>query len=674
MKLSIMMFIIIIGFTVSANAQFSLEDAFPNLSFTDPVDLRHPGDGTDRLFAVEQSGRIKVFQNSSSVTTSKIFLDITDRVSSGGEMGLLGLAFHPDYADSGYFYVNYTAANPRRTIVSRFSVTSNPDSADKNSEMILFTFNQPFSNHNGGWVGFGPEDGYLYISTGDGGSGGDPQDNAQNIHKFLGKILRIDVDHRDAGMNYSIPPTNPFFDSTGTVVREIYAWGMRNPWRNSFDPATGWLWTADVGQNMWEEIDIIENGKNYGWRCYEGNHEFNTSNCNYPEYTFPIWEYSHGQGCSITGGYVYRGPNVPEIFGKYIYADYCTKTVWALTYNGVTPPSNETLLTAPGLVVGFGTDQNKELYVLTFSPDKIYKFVPTAPVIAPSGLTGEASITSGVPPQIIVDLWWNDNSDNETGFVIERKTSNSNFTIVGSTAANETTFTDQSVLDSTTYIYRVRAVSGADSSGYSNEFTVTTPLRTLAAPTDLVATATGPDEVALNWTDNSVQEVGYKIERKTGVNGNYSLLDSVAENVTTYSDQSVEANTLYYYRVFAYLDQFLFSDYSNEDSAQTPNPSGVDDSKIPESYNLEQNYPNPFNPSTKIKFSLPETSDVNIIIYNSLGKQIDTVLQGTYQAGFYEQTWTPKNLASGIYYLKMTASSSASNKNYSSTVKMIFLK
>ncbi len=269
----------------NVSAQFTLENAFPNLSFNDPLDLQNSADSTNRIFVVERAGRIKVFPNSSSVTSLKTYLDITDRVSGGGEMGLLGLAFHPDYENNGYFYVNYTVSNPRKTRISRFQVSAaNPDSADKNSEVILLTFNQPFSNHNGGWIGFGPDDGYLYIGTGDGGSGGDPQNNGQSIVTFLGKILRIDIDNQDPGLEYAIPTDNPFVDSTGSVVKEIYAWGMRNPWRNSFDPVTGWLWSADVGQNCYEEVSIIENGGNYGWRIMEAFHCFNPqqpSNCNY---------------------------------------------------------------------------------------------------------------------------------------------------------------------------------------------------------------------------------------------------------------------------------------------------------------------------------------------------------------------------------------------------------
>ncbi|MCU0364727.1 MAG: PQQ-dependent sugar dehydrogenase [Ignavibacteriaceae bacterium] len=359
----------------STNAQFTLQNAFPNLTFSSAVFLTHADDSTDRIFIVEQVGRIKVFPNNSNILSSKVFLDISDRVLSGGERGLLGLAFHPDFENNGYFYVNYTSSigGDDSTRISRFQVTSNPDSADKNSEFRILTFDQPYSNHNGGWIGFGPNDGYLYIAVGDGGSGGDPQNYAQKINTLLGKILCIDV---DGGTPYAIPPTNPFADSTNiNVKKEIYAWGLRNPWRCSFDPVTGWLFAGDVGQGDWEEIDLIEIGKNYGWRCYEGNHPYNTSGCNYPEYIYPIWEYSHSVGYSITGGYVYRGENVPELLGKYIFADYGTKKVWALTYDGITPPSNQLLLTAANNPTSFGVDQANELYVVGFN--NIFRFTPT---------------------------------------------------------------------------------------------------------------------------------------------------------------------------------------------------------------------------------------------------------------------------------------------------------
>lgn len=372
----IIVLILIIGGS-ETQAQFSFEVAFPNLTFSNPVDLQNAGDGTNRIFVVEQSGIIKVFENNPSQNSTRVFLDIRDRLTSGGETGLLGLAFHPDYENNGYFYVNYTAPNPLRTVISRFNVsTTNPDSADKNSELILLSYDQPYANHNGGQVAFGP-DGYLYISSGDGGSGGDPQNNAQNVKNLLGKILRIDVNNPSGGLNYSIPPDNPFVDSTGSVKKEIYAWGLRNPWRMSFDFVSGWLWTGDVGQGAREEINIIQNGKNYGWKCYEGNLEYNTSGClPSSNYVFPIWDYPRSEGISVTGGYVYRGLNVPELYGKYIYGDYGSKKIWALEYDGINAATNQLLLTASGNVISFGLDQNQELYMTSFD-GKIYRFTPT---------------------------------------------------------------------------------------------------------------------------------------------------------------------------------------------------------------------------------------------------------------------------------------------------------
>jgi glucose/arabinose dehydrogenase len=386
-------------FLTNLNAQFTFEDAFPNISLTDPVGLQNSSDGTNRIFVVERGGRIKVFPNSQNAQTTKTFLDITDRISAGGERGLLGLAFHPDYETNGYFYVNYTVPNPLRTRISRFSLSStNPDSANKNSELIILTFSQPAGNHNGGWIGFGPNDGYLYINTGDGGGAGDTQNNAQNITNLLGAVLRIDVDNQAMGLEYAIPPDNPFVDSTGNVKKEIYAWGLRNPWRSSFDPITSWLWCGDVGQNAWEEIDIIEKGKNYGWRCYEGNHPFNTSGCGpQSNYVFPIWEYAWSPGYSITGGYVYRGPNVPELTGKYIYADYGSDRIWALDYDGINPATNEFLLTATGSPTSFGVDEGNELYLVTFNPNKIYRFTPTVSGVDDLSINQEYNLKQNFP-------------------------------------------------------------------------------------------------------------------------------------------------------------------------------------------------------------------------------------------------------------------------------------
>ncbi|MEW6701436.1 MAG: PQQ-dependent sugar dehydrogenase [Bacteroidota bacterium] len=357
------------------HAQLEIQPAFPNLSFQQPVDIQNAGDGSNRLFVVEQRGVILVFQNNQNTSTKKIFLDLSDKVKSGGELGLLGLAFHPDYKNNGYFFVNYTTDKPLRSVVSRFKVTPNdPDKADRNSELILFKVNQPYSNHNGGQTSFGP-DGYLYISFGDGGSAGDPQNNAQNNTTLLGKILRIDVNKKESSRNYAIPPDNPFKGNRAGFREEIYAFGLRNVWRFSFDFQTKKLWAADVGQNLWEEINLIENGGNYGWRCYEGFHTYNTSRCDALNYIKPIWEYGHNEdgGYSITGGFVYRGKNVPELSGKYIYADFISGNIWALELKE-SNVKNIVLFKAAHSVSTFGIDENKELYFTNYSSGRIYKF------------------------------------------------------------------------------------------------------------------------------------------------------------------------------------------------------------------------------------------------------------------------------------------------------------
>ena len=465
----VILFLILINF--SGSAQFNFEVAFPNLTFSSALDLQNAGDGTNRLFVSERVGRIRVFPNDENVNTTKLFLDITDRVTSGGETGLLGLAFHPNYATNGYFYVNYTAPSPLRTVVSRFQVSStNPDSADKNSELILLTFNQPFSNHNGGCIAFGP-DGNLYIATGDGGSGGDPQNNAQNITNLLGKILRIDVDNPQAPLNYGIPNDNPFIDSTNVNVRkEIYAWGLRNPWRMSFDPVTGWLWAGDVGQGDWEEIDIIQNGKNYGWRCYEGTHPYNLTGCN-GTYELPVWEYSHSLGFSITGGYVYRGQNVPELYGKYIYGDYVSTRVWALEYDGINPTVNTQITQAPGSITSFGIDENNELYLVSFN-GKIYSFIPT--VVPVELISFNATIVNGG----VMLNWYTATETNNSGFSIERATDVTDFEelfFIGgygtTTERNVYTYLDESV-QSGIYHYRLKQIDFDGSFEYLNTVSV----------------------------------------------------------------------------------------------------------------------------------------------------------------------------------------------------------
>jgi len=362
--------------TSSISGKYQLDEAFPGLQFNLPLELTSPNDGTDRTFVVEQAGIIKVFPVKGNVTKTTIFLDITSKVTSGGEKGLLGLAFHPDYKNNGYFYVNYTKANPLTTVIARYKVSSaNPDIADPASEQILLTYAQPYENHNGGKVAFG-NDGFLYIAAGDGGSGGDPGNRAQNKKELLGKILRIDVNNPSSTLKYSIPSDNPFAKNNSGYREEIYAYGLRNPWRFSFHRKTGTLWAGDVGQNKVEEVDIIEKGGNYGWRIMEGNECYNSTNCDKTGLIEPIWSYQQGgeTGRSVTGGYVCEDENLQDLKGKYIYGDYVSGNIWALTYSGKTAIKNELVTTVAGGLSSFGEDSKNNLYVLAYSTGKVYKF------------------------------------------------------------------------------------------------------------------------------------------------------------------------------------------------------------------------------------------------------------------------------------------------------------
>jgi glucose/arabinose dehydrogenase len=364
---------------------YSADLAFPKLVFNQPVGIVPPGDGTNRLFVIEQAGVIRVFENSQTVAESTVFLDISTQVLFGGEQGLLGLAFHPNYKENGYFYVDYVADNPRRTVIARYTVSpNNPNQALSNSELVLLEVNQPFSNHKGGQIAFG-DDGYLYIGLGDGGSGGDPFGNAQNRSTLLGKILRINVDSLSQGQNYSIPADNPYFGNALGYKEEIYSYGFRNPWRFSFDSPTGRLWVGDVGQDQMEEIDIVGKGKNYGWNIMEGTLTYSSGSQVGLE--LPVWEYSHAEGIAVIGGYVYHGSTLTGLNSKYIYGDYGSGKVWALQYDGVAMPVN-TLLSDTNLnISSFGIDENKELYFCSLD-GKIYviraNVVPESPSPNPS--------------------------------------------------------------------------------------------------------------------------------------------------------------------------------------------------------------------------------------------------------------------------------------------------
>jgi len=379
--LSSLLFLLITGcskpvkeITESPDPAIVALDAFPSVKFTAPVDIQHPPDGSNRLFVAEQAGLIRVIKNTGSVETAMTFLDIKSKVLSGGERGLLGLAFHPNFKTNGYFYVNYTRGNPLTTVIARYRANLPlTDQADASSEVILLTFSQPFDNHNGGSLQFG-KDGYLYVATGDGGSGGDPSNNAQNRKSMLGKILRLDVNATTRG-NYGIPVDNPFVNNTEGINPEIYAYGLRNPWKISFDSTTDKLFAADVGQNSREEINLIIKGGNYGWRIKEGIDCYNpSSNCNTSGLIEPIYDYSQSTGDkSITGGYVYHGSTLLTLRGKYIYGDYVSGRVWSLEMNENKAGANSLIIDKAGLVSTFGQDEAGEVYFANYQNGKIMK-------------------------------------------------------------------------------------------------------------------------------------------------------------------------------------------------------------------------------------------------------------------------------------------------------------
>ena len=374
------------------------ELAFPKLTFAgwEPVDdagkvrkqrlleLTYAPEAPQRLYTIDQTGTIYTFENRPDATQAELLLDIQEKVSqwsdsgANNEQGLLGLAMHPKFSENGFFFVCYTRRDDDTSVVSRYQIRKdNPLEADPESEVILLELKQPFKNHNGGSIEFGP-DGMLYIAFGDGGSANDPLDSAQDRSILLGSILRIDVDRHDAGKHYSIPKNNPFVNVDG-VRPEIYAYGMRNPWRIAFDKTTGRLWAGDVGQDLWEEVDIIEKGGNYGWSVHEGSHPFGNrpirDDVSSP--IDPVWEYDHDIGKSITGGRVYRGKRLAGLAGKYIYADYVSGAIWALTYDEQSGKvtKNEQVIAGGIPVLAFGQDASGEVYYMIDSAngESIYR-------------------------------------------------------------------------------------------------------------------------------------------------------------------------------------------------------------------------------------------------------------------------------------------------------------
>ncbi|HMJ90016.1 MAG TPA: PQQ-dependent sugar dehydrogenase [Candidatus Acidoferrum sp.] len=368
----------------AALPKMELKPLWPNVVVQRPIWLCEAPDGSNRKFVVEQRGRVLILPEDQSATNASVFLDISDgKPYASNEEGLLGMAFHPQFKNNGKFYVYYSPQKPRRTVVSEFTVAKeNGGKADPASERILFEQPQPYPNHKGGCILFGP-DGFLYASLGDGGSANDPHENGQSLKTLLGKIIRIDVNARSGSLPYGIPTDNPFIGKGDGVREEIWAYGLRNVWRFSFDRENGALWAGDVGQNKFEEVDVIARGGNYGWNWREGFHAFKTNGTPSSEAVFiePVIEYphlklydtntTHSTGLSITGGYVYRGKKLPSLRGAYVYADFASGTIWSLRRENGKVVESAALYSAPkGTpvkgVTSFAEDSAGELYVLVF--------------------------------------------------------------------------------------------------------------------------------------------------------------------------------------------------------------------------------------------------------------------------------------------------------------------
>lgn len=346
-----------------------LQPLFPGLAFSQPVALLQTPHLTDSWYVLEKEGRVVRVEGEGPSARTALFVDLTDRVDARPtEAGLLGLAFDPDFARNGQAYLSYTRGGPLTSVLSRFVSTDGGLTLDPASEEVLLEVPQPYGNHNGGQIAFGP-DGYLYFGLGDGGAGGDPHGNGQNTQTLLGAMLRVDV----SGPNpYAIPPDNPFAEGGGRP--EIYAWGLRNPWRWSFDRKSGELWVGDVGQSEWEEINRVALGDNLGWNLWEGSHCFRAGACRDEGVVMPLAEYSHAVGCSVTGGYVYRGKTIPSLYGRYLYGDFCSGRIWELD-SGNIEAGPRILLQSGKRISSFAEDRNGELYLLDYSAGRIFRLI-----------------------------------------------------------------------------------------------------------------------------------------------------------------------------------------------------------------------------------------------------------------------------------------------------------
>lgn len=662
------------AFSLRMSAQYSLVDAYPNLpNFSNAVEIVKANDGTNRLFVVQQRGLIYVFEDSPTVSQRKLFLDLSSVVSQAGssETGLLGMALHPNYAQNRTFFLYYTTGSPLRSEVARFQTsTQNPDSAIFSSRQVILTEPQPFSNHNGGKIAFGP-DGYLYISLGDGGSAGDPGNRAQNRNTILGKLLRIDVNTVQSPLNYAIPPTNPFVGQPN-VREEIFAWGLRNMWKFSFDEQ-GRIWGADVGQNAWEEINIIVSGGNYGWRKYEGNAVYNASDPTPPNAIFPIWVYNHSAGdVSITGGFVYRGSRIPALYGKYIYGDYVSRRIWALTYNFRTAATNEFLLQGPQSISSFGEDFNNEILVVGYNSTagRIRRLVSSTP--APILVVAQSLRNFGsVPAQ-----------EQKTDTLILRNTGNAPLVI--SSISTQTSVFGVSKTSTTIAPNSSDTLIITFSPTAVGNYTDTLTIRSNAAPPviRIPLAGIGDNPLSVEWSSFTaipnaqgvkllwetcceVNNAGFEVERKQPTT-DWQMIGFVQGRGTTsevqryaFNDNAAPSGSVLYR-----LKQVDF------DGTYSYSPIVETVVGAPTTFALNQNYPNPFNPETRIGYRLPVASEVKLELYDMLGRKLATLVNARQEAGAYLIAFNAQtlNLASGIYFYRLQAG------NFVETKKMMLMK
>ena len=592
-----------IAFSTGTRAQeIDLIDPFPNLVFASPInDFQHADDGTNMLYLAERAGVIRSFENDASTTSTTTFLDITDRVLEESQ-GLLGLAFHPDHENNGFFFVNYLTTGSLRTRLSRFRRSAfNPDMANPASEVILLEVFQPNDEHNGGQIAFGP-DGYLYVAGGDGGHDG-PGTHGQNPTTLLGSILRLDVNGGgnplDCGAgtgSATIPADNPLVDGPGNNCDEIYAYGFREVWRMSFDPVTGDLLAADGGANSWEEIDDVAAGGNYGWEIYESN------SCNFPPcdptgMTFPIWEYSHSADeFAIIGGYTYRGVAIPELFGKYVYGDLGGQ-IWSLDTSPITPLNEEiasiddaTHCVGPWCLITFGVDQAGELYLITIQ-NQIRKLIPVSPVTLSCTPIGDPIVIPAGGGSYAYDIEIVNNGTTAETFDI--------WLDIDGPGVDETRGPIMRTLAAGASLMRTlnqNIPGGAPAGDY---------MHTCNLGTFPIADASS----SFDWEKSAV----------------------FAPGGASVADWSTEAEIV-----------AALAAIPGEAPAESPNE-----------FMLDAAYPNPFNPHTTIRFGLPEPAQVRLVVYDVLGRLVRVLLDGTRVAGTHEVVFDANDLPSGTYLYRL---------------------